>query len=226
MKRHLLATALLTALGAVLLMGCEAQMSDYDYNERHPIKVEKRTALLILDPGTGGHVQNMDLPAISEFAGDFGKKAAGAITIRIGASTASDPIARAFATDIMQVLYSRGVPNAAVQLSYTTDSQSAKYGRAVMEFPIYVALANECGTWKDRPEFTPLNESTYNFGCATQRNIAAMVVNPRDLEDAAPSSGRLGARADDIVGKYIVGLKIGASSETPAIAPPSTTGGN
>lgn len=226
MKCHLLATFLFAAVGSTLLAGCEAQMSDYDYRDRHPVKVEKRTALLVLDPGPGGRVQNMDLPAINEFSGDFGKKAAGGIMIRIGASNASDPLAQAFAADIMQVLYSRGVPNAAVQLSYATDSQSAKYGRAVMEFPIYVALANECGTWKDRPEFTPLNESTYNFGCATQRNIAAMVVNPRDLEDAAPSSGRLGARADDIVGKYIVGLKIGASSETPAIAPPSTTGGN
>ncbi|MDY0870770.1 CpaD family pilus assembly protein [Dongia rigui] len=226
MKRRLLATAMFAVLGALGLAGCEANMPDYEYGEQHPIKVETRTALLILDPGPGGRVQNADLPAITEFSSDFGKKAAGGITVRVGAANAADPLAQAFATDVMQVLASRGIPAAAVQLSFATDPQSAKYGRAVMEYPIYVALADECGTWKDRPEFTPLNENTYNFGCATQRNIAAMIVNPKDLEDAALLSGRLAARADNIVGKYIVGAKIGGSTETPAILPPTTTGGN
>lgn len=226
MKCRLLATALCLAWGSIGLAGCEANMSDYEYGEQHPVKVETRTALLILDPGPGGRVQNMDLPAITEFSSDFGKKAAGGITVRIGAANANDPLAQAFAGDVMQILASRGVPAAAVQLTYATDPQSAKYGRAVMEYPIYVALADECGTWKDRPEFTPLNENTYNFGCAMQRNIAAMVVNPRDLEDAAASTGRLAARADNIVGKYIIGNKIGASPESPAIDPPTTTGGN
>jgi len=227
MKRRLLATVMFVTLGSLSLAGCEANMSDYEYGEQHPVKVETRTALLILEPGPGGRVQNVDLPAITEFSGDFGKKAAGGITVRVGAAGAADPLAQAFANDVMQVLASRGVPAAAVDIAYATDPQSAKYGRAVMEYPIYVALADECGTWKDRTEFTPLNENTYNFGCAMQRNIAAMVVNPRDLEDAAQSSGRLAARADNIVGKYIIGSKIGASSEAPAIDPPaSTTGGN
>lgn len=226
MKNRLLAAAAFATLGALGLAGCEANMSDYEYGEQHPVKVETRTALLILDPGPGGRVQNTDMPAITEFSSDFGKRAAGGITVRVGAANAADPLAQAFASDVMQVLASRGVPAAAVQLSYATDEQSAKYGRAVMEFPIYVALADECGTWKDRPEFTPLNENTYNFGCAMQRNIAAMVVNPKDLEDAALPSGRLAARADNIVGKYIIGAKIGGSSESPAIEPPTTTGGS
>lgn len=201
-------------------------MPDHEYGMQHPITVETRTALLILDPGPGGRVQNTDLPAITEFSSDFGKKAAGGVSVRIGAVSATDPLAQAFANDVVQILASRGIPASAVELSYATDSVSAQYGRAVMEFPIYVALADECGTWKDRPEFTPLNENTYNFGCSVQRNIAAMVVNPRDLEDAAQSSGRLAARADNIVGKYIIGSKIGASAEAPGLNPTTTTGGN
>ncbi|MBI2254467.1 MAG: hypothetical protein HYU58_07615 [Proteobacteria bacterium] len=226
MKCRLLVTAAFFALGALVLAGCEANMIDYEYGQQHPVKVETRTALLILDPGPGGRIQNVDLPAITEFSGDFGKRAAGGIVVRVGAASTADPLAQAFAADVMQVLASRGVPAAAVELSYATDEQSAKYGRAVMEFPIYVALADECGTWKDRPEFTPLNENTYNFGCAVQRNIAAMIVNPQDLEDAAVSSGRLAARADNVVGKYIIGTKIGGSTESPAIDPPATTGGS
>ncbi|WP_374383331.1 CpaD family pilus assembly protein [Dongia sp.] len=224
MNRHLIAAFLSLLVGATL-SACEANMADYDYSLKHPIKVETRTALLILEPAPGGKVNTANLPAIEEFASDFGKKAAGLINVQIGANSANDPLAQSFASDVTQVLTSRGVPPQAIQLTYATDPNSAKYGRAVMQFPIYVALADECGTWKDRPEFTPVNETTYNFGCATQRNIAAMVVNPRDLVDAEASTGRLAARGDNVVGKYIVGGKIGASSETPAISPMTTTGG-
>jgi pilus assembly protein CpaD len=225
MTRHLIIAILRIGLVAGGLTACEANMADYDAAQQHPIKVETRTALLILEPGPGGRVKQIDAPAIEEFARDFGNKSAGGIVIRVGASSANDPLAMAFANDVTQVLASRGIPTSAINLSYATDPETAKYGRAVMEFPIYVALADECGIWKDRPEFTPVNENTYNFGCSMQRNIAAMIVNPRDLVDAAAPSGRLAARADNVVGKYIVGGKIGASSESPAIAPMTTTGG-
>lgn len=225
MTRQLFAAILCLGLAGTGLAACEANMPEHDYTLQHPLKVETRTALLILEPAPGGRVKPMDLPAIKEFSRDFGNKAAGGITVRIGATTTADPLAQAFANDVVQVLSSLDVPATAIRLSYATDPNSAKYGRAVMEFPIYVALVDECGTWKDRPEFTPLNENTYNYGCSMQRNIAAMVVNPRDLVDAAESTGRLAARSDNVVGKYIVGAKIGASDETPAISPMTTTGG-
>lgn len=221
MTRHLV----IAMLSALSLAACEANMPDYDYTANHPIKVETRTALLILEPGPGGRVKAADAPEIEEFARDFGNRAAGGIQIRVGANSANDALAMAFANDVIQVLISRGIPASAIQLSYAMEAESAKFGRAVMEYPIYVALADECGTWKDRPEFTPVNETTYNFGCATQRNIAAMMVNPRDLVDATAPSGRLAARADNVVGKYIVGGKIGGSLESPAITPYTTTGG-
>lgn len=221
MTRHMV----ILFLSALCLAACEGNIKDYDYAEQHPIKVEVRSALLILEPGAGGHVQVADVPAINEFTSDFGKRAAGGVEIKVGATSASDPLATSFANDVTQVLVSRGVPANAIHLTYATDVEAAKYGRAVMQFPIYVALADECGTWKDRPEFTPVNENTYNYGCSIQRNIAAMVVNPRDLIDAEAGTGRLAARSDVVVGKYILGAKIGASGETPAIAPATTTGG-
>jgi len=221
MTRHLV----IVLLSALSLAACEGNMKDYDYAEQHPVKVEVRSALLILEPGAGGRVQSADVPAINEFTSDFGKRAAGGIDVKVGATSPTDPLATTFANDVTQVLISRGVPANAINLTYATDPDAAKYGRAVMQFPIYVALADECGTWKDRPEFTPVNENTYNYGCSIQRNMAAMMVNPRDLIDAEASTGRLAARSDVVVGKYILGGKIGASSEGPAIAPASTTGG-
>jgi pilus assembly protein CpaD len=224
MTCRLVAAILSLGLASATLAACEANMPDYEYGLQHPVKVETRTALLILEPGPGGQVSAVDIPAIGEFSRDFVNKAAGGITIKVGATSTADPLAQAFANDVTQILTSRGIPAEAIQLSYATDPEMAKYGRAVMEFPIYVALADECGTWKDRVEFTPVNENTYNYGCSMQRNIAAMVVNPRDLVDAAEPSGRLAARADNVVGKYIIGARIGAGPGENAAVLPLTTG--
>ncbi|TDQ78950.1 pilus biogenesis lipoprotein CpaD [Dongia mobilis] len=218
------------AIAAICLAGlaaCEANIADYDYRERYPIKVEERTALLILDPGPGGSVMSQDLGAIDEFSLDYGKRAAGTITVEIGANSRTDPLATNFGRQIVDILGARGIPRSHITFKYDTDPAAAKYGRAIMQFPIYVAIAHECGTFKDQPGFTPLNENTGGFGCANQRNLAAMVVNPRDLIDMQSPTGRLAARSDVVVGKYIAGVKIGAGppGEAPALSTQSTTGG-
>ena len=221
LRRLILAAACLSGLAA-----CEANMEDYDYQARYPIKVETQTALLVLDPGPGGHVRATDIAAIDEFARDYGNRAAGTIDIVIGANSGQDPLAIGFARDIHQILTARGVPAGAIGIAFAVDPESAKYGRAEMQFPIYVALATECGTFKDQPGFTPMNENTYGFGCANQRNLAAMVVNPKDLVDMQAPTGRLAARSNVVVGKYIIGNVVGAaSSERPTIPFSTTTGG-
>jgi pilus assembly protein CpaD len=56
-----------------------------------------------------------------------------------------------------------------------------------LSYPKIAAVAGPCGLWpedlgpsiKDRGYFE--NKSYYNFGCAYQRNMAAMVDNPADL---------------------------------------------
>ena len=55
-------------------------------------------------------------------------------------------------------------------------------------------MAGPCGLWPAGPR--PLdrqpgyneNKQYHNFGCATQRNLAAMVDNPADLEQPRPES--------------------------------------
>lgn len=210
-------------LAAVCLSGlaaCEADMANYDYREQFPINVETRIATLILDPGPGGQIKAENAAAVAEFAADYNKRSAGNVNVVIGANSGSDPLATSFARDIHRSLVARGIPSGAIEMAFAVDAESAKYGRAEMHFPIYVALANECGTFKDQPGFTPLNENTYGFGCANQRNLAAMVVNPRDLVDAQEPSGRLAVRANDVVGKYIIGVPAGArATEVPPLMP-------
>ena len=55
-----------------------------------------------------------------------------------------------------------------------------------LNYPLMVAEAGPCGLWPDDlgPSYDTKhfeNKQYYNFGCATQRNLAAMVAEPADL---------------------------------------------
>ena len=69
-----------------------------------------------------------------------------------------------------------------------------------LNYPLMVAEAGPCGLWPDDlgPSYDPKhfeNQQYYNFGCATQRNLAAMVANPADLVQPRAEDARLHRQA-------------------------------
>lgn len=61
----------------------------------------------------------------------------------------------------------------------------------------YVAAAPDCPNWTKPPGADNYNHMPSDFGCATQNNLAAMVVDPHDLiagRDAGPLVGDAAAR--------------------------------
>jgi pilus assembly protein CpaD len=78
-----------------------------------------------------------------------------------------------------------GVPNNGIVIR-TFDAAGQKSSWLRLHYPLMVAHAGPCGLWPDDvgadydvKHFQ--NKEYYNFGCAQQRNIAAMVANPSDL---------------------------------------------
>lgn len=64
----------------------------------------------------------------------------------------------------------------------------------------YSARALNCPDFSKSAGYDPLNQAQSNLGCATARNLADMVADPRDLEMGrapGPASGHLGASAVD-----------------------------
>jgi type IV pilus biogenesis protein CpaD/CtpE len=51
-------------------------------------------------------------------------------------------------------------------------------------------------------EMDSYNQDWGNLGCSTDRNTALMAVNPLDLQQMQPPSGRWGLRSTDAVTKY------------------------
>ena len=85
-------------LMAALLGACNApDLASYDPHVKFGAEVVQKTAVLFLDPAPNGAVMNQDRPRLAEFAKDFRDRNAGPIGIAVGATSATDPAAVAFA---------------------------------------------------------------------------------------------------------------------------------
>jgi pilus assembly protein CpaD len=77
-----------------------------------------------------------------------------------------------------------------------------------LSYPRIAAVAGPCGLWPqdlgpniDNAGYNE-NRSYHNFGCATQRNLAAMIDNPADLEQPRPESPAYTSRRDIAFDRY------------------------
>ena len=85
-----------------------------------------------------------------------------------------------------RVYRARGEGNAPVRIAYSAIS----------------ARAGGCGPWTDRIENTKENRHYEAYGCATQKNLAAMVANPLDLVYPRGMTPADAARRATILQKY------------------------
>ena len=74
-----------------------------------------------------------------------------------------------------------------------------------LSYKRYVAHGPECGQWNENFNESENNRNSPDWGCARQRNLAAMVANPRDLQGPRGWSPRDSRRRDVIWDKYVKG---------------------
>ena len=81
-----------------------------------------------------------------------------------------------------------------------------------LSYPKISATAGPCGLWPEdlgpNLQDTGYNENRpyHNFGCATQRNLAAMVDNPADLVQPRPETPAYTMRRNAAFEKYRKGV--------------------
>ena len=219
-SRLLIPSALLLA---AMLGACNApDLTAYDPHAKFAADVVQKTAVLFLDPAANGAVQNEDRARLSEFAKDFRDRNASPIGIGVGATSATDPEAVAFAGHIRDAFAAQGVPAAAVNVTLHPEWSAGATHRATVMFPIYVAEVPDCGMTNENMEINFYNQNWGNLGCSTERNVALMAVNPLDLQQMQPPSGRWAQRSYDVMTKYSSGQVIASPIEAE---PASTTTG-
>jgi len=207
---------LLLAGVAATLAGCQTAVplttgvSDIptDYRQRHPIAIKEgdRTVELLIGHARGGlsPAQRADVAA---FAQAWRRESTGGIVVDVPAGTPNARAAHAAVHEVRSILAHSGVPGSAVQVRNYHPGDPRVMANLRLNYPRMAASAGPCGQWPDDigPSFNRnYNENNpyYNFGCANQRNLAAMVENPQDLVQPRGETPVYASRRSTVLEKY------------------------
>jgi pilus assembly protein CpaD len=177
---------------AIALSGCSSAItggeqitawSITDHAQRHPILVSKQPANLTLHVPRGAYgLAPAQRAKLLGFLSRYRAQDSGNSKIRIKApSGASNEVAAMHAVhEIRRHIEQAGFDGTTVSVeAYHDDSDHQPPVR--LSYMRYVAEGPECGSWDKNLSQSPRNMAYPDFGCADQRNFAAMIANPADL---------------------------------------------
>jgi len=186
------ARAVLIASVAAALAGCNRTIATdtsssipNDYRERHPIALKegKKSLQVFVGSGRGG-LSPIQRAEVLAFAQKWKREATGGIFIDRPVGSGNERAANDTLKETLSILEQAGVPYNGIGVQPYTPSGTTAPLR--LYYPLLKADAGPCGLWPDDvgPSYDPKhfeNREYYNFGCASQRNLAAMVAEPADL---------------------------------------------
>jgi pilus assembly protein CpaD len=157
-----------------------------DYRMRHPITVSEADHTLQLFIGANrSQLTAAQRAEVLAFAQTWKKEATGGVLIDLPTGTGNERASSATLPEIQSILAATGVPSGSM-LVRTYQAGPATFATVRITYPKVTAQAGPCGLWPQ--DLGPTNNKEYfentqywNFGCASQRNLAAMVANPEDL---------------------------------------------
>jgi pilus assembly protein CpaD len=180
-----------------------------DYRLRHPIVVQEsnRTINVFVGSTRGGlsASQRADVVALAE---TWLREATGVIIAEVPVGTPNARAAADASREILAVLAAGGVPARGIRVRNYHPEDPRQFATIRLTYPRIIADAGPCGLWpedlgpsiKDKSYID--NKPYYNFGCAYQRNMAAMVDNPADLVQPRPETPAYTERRSIAFEKY------------------------
>jgi pilus assembly protein CpaD len=236
-RRHWRVALALTGL-SVMLAACNTtgevattQTVPTDYRQRHPIAVQeaKKSIVIFVGKARGGlsSTQQSDVAGIAR---DWVREGTGSVVVDVPVDTANSRAAAATAREIRSVLASGGVPaRAIVQHPYRPEDPGL-LPTIRLSYSRMAAIAGPCGVWPEdvgpsilNPGYNE-NQPYFNLGCASQRNLAAMIDNPADLEQPRSETPAYTARRDIAFERYRKGTPIATAYPETDKAKLSETG--
>ena len=154
-----------------------------DYRQRHPIVLtEKEHNLDIPVAASDRRLTTGMRDTIRGFVQDYRTRASGTVEILAPRGSMNSLAASALRQQIRRELVANGIPSARIVDSSYGAGDPRDAAPIRLRFTATTALTNTCGQWPDDLSDNAFdNQNYYNFGCATQHNLAAQVANPTDL---------------------------------------------
>jgi pilus assembly protein CpaD len=202
-----------------------------DYRLRHPIAIQEanRSIVIFVGHARGG----LSAPQRADVVGlarTWASEGTGAIVADVPVDTPNASAAAATFRQARALLAAGGVPPNGIALRHYHPDDPRTLATIRLSYPRMAAVAGPCGLWPEDLGPSALNESYsenreyYNFGCAYQRNMAAMVANPSDLVQPRPETPAYTARRTAGFEKYRKGESTAATYPEADKAKLSETG--
>ncbi len=202
-----------------------------DYRLRHPIAVEEAEQSMVVFVGRGrGGLTASQRAEVMGLGASWMHEGTGAITADVPVSTPNARAAADSLREIQSLLAAAGVPPHGL-LVHNYHPDDPKFMPPIrLTYPRLKGVAGPCGVWpedigpsiKNKGYYD--NRSYYNFGCAYQRNMAAMVDDPADLEQPRSETPPYTIRRSEGFEKYRKGSTTTTTYPEADKAKLSTTG--
>jgi pilus assembly protein CpaD len=201
---------------SIMLGGCTETTSEVatasvpeDYRLRHPIAIQEadRSVVVFVGHARGGLSASQRADVIG-LARIWVSEGTGAIVADVPVDTPNARAAQSAFREIQALLSAGGVPPRGIALRHYHPDDPRTLATIRLSYPRMAAVAGPCGLWpedlgpsiRDRSYFE--NKSYYNFGCAYQHNMAAMIDNPADLVQPRPETPAYTVRRTEGFEKY------------------------
>jgi len=197
-----------------------------DYRMRHPITIREADRTLQVFIGSNrSELTASQRAEVLAFAQTWRREATGGVVVELPAGTSNEHAAADALREIRSILAATGVPPQGIIVrSYRVTAHTLATIR--ITYPKISAQAGPCGLWPadigpslNRDYFE--NQPVWNLGCASQRNLAAMVDNPADLVQPRAETPAYTPRRTTVVDKYRQGAPTatsGASNDSAKIS--------
>lgn len=160
----------------------------FDYRDRHPIAIHEANQSMVIFVGRGrGGLSASDRAQVMGLAQSWRHEATGPITADVPVDTPNAAAAADAFHEAQSLLAAGGVPAGGVIVHRYRPSDPRQMATVRLTYPKMSAVAGPCGLWPEdlgpsiHDKSYVQNQDYYNFGCAYQRNMAAMIDNPSDL---------------------------------------------
>lgn len=204
--------ALTFAAVATLSQGCARDPQTTgaipdDYRTRHPITLsEAQHSLDIPVSAADSRLTTAMADNVKGFAQSYATTSSSVVQIQVPSGSANAASASIIKRQIRSVLTSSGIPAGKIVEVHYGAAPSGDAAPIRLSYVAITAMTGQCGQWpEDLNANTYSNKNWYNFGCASQNNLAAQIANPMDLVGPRGMSPIDAERRSVVLGNYRAG---------------------